>query len=88
MAASKLGESNVQEEDGLEEPVEGDPVKKSITPELKNAESSKHDPVCQEVGVIGSCSGFKCLERVVPGDDQRGKVGEELSNSTEVEEDE
>lgn len=87
-AAAELGKTNVEEEDGLEGPVEGDPVKDGIAPELNNREGSVDDPVSQEVGVVFGGVGLKSLEGVVARDDKGGKVGEKLSDTANVEEDE
>lgn len=52
-AATVLGKTNVEEKDGLEDPVKGNPVKNSIAPELNDAEESIDNPVSQEVRIIG-----------------------------------
>lgn len=85
-AATVLGKTKVEEQDGLEEPVEGDPVEDGIAPELDNREGSVDDPVGEEVGVVGCALGLKGLEGVVARDNQRGKVGEKLANSAQVQE--
>lgn len=86
-AATVLGKTNVEEEDGLEEPVKWNPVKNGFAPELNDGEESVNNPISQKVGIISSRLSLKSLKRVVTRDDQRCKVGKELANSTKIEKD-
>ena len=61
-ATSKLRQSNVEEENSLENPVEWNPVENGIAPELQYAESSKDNPVSKEMGVVSGALGFKGFE--------------------------
>lgn len=88
LSTSVLGETNVQEEGGLEEVVEGHPVKDGLGPELKDVEGGEDNPVGQVLSVIGLAGGLQGKQGVVAGDDQTSNVGQELANSSNVEEDE
>lgn len=85
--AAVLGETNVEEEDGLEEPVEGDPVEDGVAPELNDGEGGVDNPVSEVLGVVLGALGLEGLEGVVAGDDEGGKVGKELANAANVDED-
>lgn len=88
LGTSVLGETNVQKEGGLEEVVEGHPVKDGLGPELKDVEGGEDNPVGQVLSVIGLAGGLQSQQRVVAGDDQTSNVGQKLTNSSNVEEDE
>lgn len=87
-ATAVLRKTNVEEENSLEKPVKGNPVKDSFAPKLDDAKSGKDHPIGQKMSIIRSRFGFKSLEGVVTRDYQRRKVGEKLTNSSKVEEDE
>lgn len=88
LGTSVLGETNVQEEGGLEEVVEGHPVEDGLGPELKDVEGGKHDPVGEVLGVVGLAGGLQGQQRVVAGDHQSSNVGQQLADSSNVEENE
>jgi hypothetical protein len=58
-ATTVLGKTNVKEKDGLEQPVEGDPVEDGLAPKLNNAEGSVNNPVGEEMGVVFESLGLK-----------------------------
>lgn len=87
LGTTKLWKGEVEQEDGLHEPVEWDPVKDGLRPELNNVQEGKDNPVCQEFGVILSGFGVEGLEGQVTWDDETGYVRKQLTNTTNVDED-
>lgn len=87
LGTTVLGETNVEEEDGLENPVEGNPVKDGVTPELNHRKDGVNNPVGEELSVVCSWASLKSNEGVVTRDNEGGKVCKQLSNTTKIEED-
>lgn len=85
VSATEDGERQPEEEDELEDVVEGEPVD-DLDQALNDSEESKNNPVRQPLGIILLVVSEECLERVVTGDNKTGKVGQELA--AEVEDDE
>lgn len=74
-----------QEEDELEDEVEGEPVD-DVDEALQDGKESKDNPVRQPLGVVSSARSEQGVQRVVAGNDKASKVGEQLA--AEVEDDE
>lgn len=79
--AAKLWKTEVEEEDGLKDPVEWNPVEDGSGPELDHREASVDNPVGQVLGVIVSGSGLKSLQREIAWNHQGSKVGQQLANA-------
>lgn len=58
-ATTVLGKTNVEEKDGLEQPVERNPVEDGLAPELNNAKGSVDNPVGEEMGIVLESLGLK-----------------------------
>jgi len=87
LSAVGLGESHPEDKGELEDVVEGEPVS-GADGALNGGQESKDDPVSQPLGVIGGGSGEQGLEGVVTGEDETGKVDEELASDVEEDQEE
>jgi hypothetical protein len=76
-----------QEEDELEDKVEGEPVN-DADEALEHGEEGKYDPVGEPLGIIGGSTRKQGVERVVAGDDESSQVGKELAAKVENDEEE
>lgn len=88
LGTAVLGETNVEQEGGLEQVVEGHPVEDGLGPELKDVEGGEHNPVGEVLGVVSLAGGLESQKGVVSGDHEASNVGEQLSDASNVEEDE
>jgi len=79
------GKGHPQDQDELEDVVEGEPVD-CIDEALKDGEESINNPVCQPLSIIGLATAKQCLEGVVSWQDEAGEVHEELAANVEEDE--
>lgn len=82
-SAVEGGDHEPEEEDGLEEEVEGEPVQEDIGEGLDDRNESVHGPVGQPLLVILLLGGLEGLEGTVGGVDEAEEVGEELAGKVE-----
>jgi len=85
LGTTSLGKRKPEGEDQLKRIVEWEPVNYG-NQALQYSEKSEHDPVSEPLSIIGLASREESFERIITGDDETGKVGEDLPS--EVEEDE
>jgi hypothetical protein len=82
LSAVGLGERHPQNEDELEDVVEGEPVG-GIDGTLNNSEEGVNNPVRQPLSIICLARGEHGIERVVARNQETGKVDEELASDVE-----
>jgi len=75
-------ESHPEDQDELEHIVEGEPVD-SIDHALDDCEEGIDNPVCQPLSIIHLACAEQCVQRIVSGDDEAGKVDQELASDVE-----
>jgi len=85
LSAVGHGQGHPQDQDELEDVVEGEPVN-GINDALKDSEESINDPVRQPLCIISLVTTEQSLKGIVSGYDEAGEVDEELA--TDVKEDE
>lgn len=79
-------DTNVKQEESLEQEVEWDPVQDSLGPELNHVQEGEHNPVSQQLSVIVLTRGLQRNEGEVTWNNESSNVGQELTNTTEVQE--
>lgn len=87
LSTTKLGKGQIEQEDCLQEPVEWDPVKDGLGPELNHVQEGEDDPVGEQPGVILRCTCAQRVQGQIARHDKASNVGEQLTNTTQVEED-
>jgi len=87
LSAVGHGQGHPQDQDELEDVVEGEPVD-GIDDALKDSEESIDDPVRQPLGIISLVTTEQRLERIVSGYDEAGKVDEELASDVKEDKEE
>jgi len=83
-SAVGLGESHPEDQDELEDVVEGEPVG-GVDGALNDGQESKDNPVSQPLGVIRGTRREEGLERVVTGEEETSEVDEEFASDVEEE---
>jgi len=79
------GEGHPQDQNELEDVVEGEPID-GVDEALKDGEESIDNPVCQPLSIISLATAKQCLEGVVSWQDEAGEVDEELAANVEEDE--
>lgn len=77
-----LGKRHPEDQDELEDVVEGEPVS-GADGTLNDGQESVDNPVRQPLSVIGGTGSEESLKRVVTGNQETGKVDEELASDVE-----
>lgn len=87
LGTASLGKSHPHDQDELENVVEGEPVSGADSA-LNDSQESEDNPVREPLGVILGAGGEKCLKGVVTGDEETGKVDEELASNVKEDKEE
>lgn len=77
-------QSDVEQEQSLEQEVCWDPVENGLGPELNDLQGSKHNPVSQQLGVVSAGSSLQRLQGQVAWKSKPGKVTQQLANPAKV----
>lgn len=86
LGAAEWRHTSPQQEQCLEQEVEGDPVQDGTRPELHDIQEGKHYPVRQQIRIVGLSGRVQCEQRVISRDYKSGDVGQQLANSADIQE--
>lgn len=86
LGTTESWDTNVKQEDGLEEKVEWHPVQDGSGPELNDIEEGENNPVGQQLGVVVLTSSLQGNQGEVTGNNETSNIGQQLANTTNVQE--
>lgn len=86
LRAIELRQTQVKEGNGLEEPVEGNPIEDERRPEFDDAKAGIDNPVSEELSIIRVSGGLEGSKGVITGQSDSSNVSEKLADATNVQE--
>jgi len=87
LGAIRDGKGHPQDQNELEDVVEGEPVD-SIDDALKDGEESIDNPICQPLSIVNLAAAEQRLQGVVSRDDEAGEVDQKLAANVEEDKEE
>jgi len=82
LSSVKLGKRHPKDKDELEDVIEWEPIG-SIDSTLNNGQEGINHPVRQPLNIICGASSEECMEGVITGDNEAGKIDEKLASDVE-----